>query len=672
MIEYLSLFEHHVTALRVHGHQGYGRCPFHDDRKASFSVDLETGLWTCHGACSTSGNADQFAQRLGIDQPQNRPAVDGTVATYDYRDENGTPLFQVVRFAPKDFRVRRPDGSGWTWNLDGVRRVPYRLPEVLAAVARGEGVWIVEGEKDADRLATLGLCSTTNPGGAGKWRDEFAQYFKGARVAILPDNDDPGRRHAEEIARSLHNAASEIKILTLPGLPSKGDVTDWLRSGHTIAELQQIADHAKPWNLSAQLKTPGSTWSVQEVVAAVREWLLLERPGEIARVLLAVIVANRLQSNPLWMFLITPPGGGKTELLKALREIPEVYLLSSLTPQTFISGKADEGKELSLLPRLSGKVLVLKDFTTVLTMHRDSRQEILAQLREIYDGLYSKRFGTGKEVRWEGKVGFIAGVTPVIDTHHTLYQVLGERFIQYRLPMSDGIKAAKAAMRQRGREQAMEQALRDAFAGFFTGRVMPRVEDIAFPDDPQNEIAELAAFVVRARSGIIRDSFSTREIEYVPEPETPTRLAKQLALLATALAVVEDEAAVTDAVMPTVVRVGLDCIPQDRRVVLDALAGATDWQQTSKVAEATGYPTGTVRRILQDLAALRVVTVDKPGPGKADQWRLTDAVETVFRAALTRLSGTVPETSEHDNTGTITSPYPPHDDISGKVLDRQC
>ncbi len=281
MLDFRTLFEVHVAAPRISGGHLYGRCPFHEDRKASFSANLETGLWKCHGECKASGNARQFAERLGLDPAAVLGGDVGRreiIATYDYTDERGQLLFQVVRFAPKDFRQRRPDGAGgWVWNLDGVRRVPYRLQELLAAVARGETVYVVEGEKDADRLVALGLAATTNPGGAGKWRAEYAEHFQGARVVILPDNDRPGREHVEEVARSIHGVAAEVKVVSLPGLPAKGDVSDWLAAGHTAEELRSLADEARRWTPPPRGDGPGLLGAAEILAAADAEgpdWLV--------------------------------------------------------------------------------------------------------------------------------------------------------------------------------------------------------------------------------------------------------------------------------------------------------------------------------------------------------------------------------------------------------------
>jgi len=152
------------------------------------------------------------------------------VAEYDYTDENGDLLYQVVRYEPKGFRQRRPDGrgGGWTYSLGDVRRVPYRLPELIEAASLGKTVYIAEGEKGCNSLIERELSATCNPGGAGKWNDSYSEVLRGADVVILPDNDDPGRKHAEQVARSLHGIAARVRVLELPGLPEKGDVFDWV------------------------------------------------------------------------------------------------------------------------------------------------------------------------------------------------------------------------------------------------------------------------------------------------------------------------------------------------------------------------------------------------------------------------------------------------------------
>jgi hypothetical protein len=256
-----------AAALGAERRRDGWRCPMpdHSDNDPSWSPyrsDDGRTVATCHSRCGTHSavqwgarvwgctdaeSAERLAREVGISTSGARPRR-VVETTYDYTDEEGNPLSQVVRFEPKDFRQRKPGGpDGWTWNVRGVRRVPYRLPEVVAAVREGRTVYVVEGEKDADRLADLGLPATSNAGGAGKWRAEDSAPLAGARVVILPDNDAPGRKHARQVAASLFGTAADVRVLELPGLSEGGDVSDWLAAGGTAEELEALADAVDPW-----------------------------------------------------------------------------------------------------------------------------------------------------------------------------------------------------------------------------------------------------------------------------------------------------------------------------------------------------------------------------------------------------------------------------------------
>lgn len=185
-------------------------------------------------------------------------ATNTPAATFDYHDEAGNVLSQSLRYQwpdpsepkgyGKTFRQRRPDGKGgWAWGVEGVRRVLYRLPEVLKA---GE-VFVAEGEAKADALTRLGFVGTCNVGGAGKWLPAYNDTLAGKRVVILPDNDPPGQDHAALVARNLYGKAASVKILALPNLPPKGDVIDFLRTFTDPTEagerLAIMAEGAATW-----------------------------------------------------------------------------------------------------------------------------------------------------------------------------------------------------------------------------------------------------------------------------------------------------------------------------------------------------------------------------------------------------------------------------------------
>jgi KaiC/GvpD/RAD55 family RecA-like ATPase len=176
------------------------------------------------------------------------------VAVYAYHDEQGAVLYEAVRFEPKGFAQRRPNG---VWKLGDVRRVPYRLPELLATPTDAT-VYVPEGEKDVERLRRLGLVAVCNSEGAGKWRSGFADYFRGRDVVILPDNDEAGHKHAAQVFANLMPVARRVRIVELPGLQSKGDVSDWLDAGGSLEELRRLVDAADPPPSAAS--TPLALW----------------------------------------------------------------------------------------------------------------------------------------------------------------------------------------------------------------------------------------------------------------------------------------------------------------------------------------------------------------------------------------------------------------------------
>ena len=241
----------HFEGVKRVGDRWMAQCPAHDDRQPSLSIseapDGKT-LLKCHAGCTTA----RVVGAVGLDIPDlfadapsgNRVSPRRIVATYPYHDEAGNLLYEAIRYDPKDFRQRAADGS---WSIKGIRRVPYRLPEVLQTVQAGRIVFIVEGERDADRLHGLGLAATCNACGAGNWTAELSEHLRGARVVILPDNDNPGRNHGHDVAKKLVGIAAEVRIVDLPGLPHNGDVSDWLNAGGTVEELNNLVDSEPIW-----------------------------------------------------------------------------------------------------------------------------------------------------------------------------------------------------------------------------------------------------------------------------------------------------------------------------------------------------------------------------------------------------------------------------------------
>jgi hypothetical protein len=350
-----------------------------------------------------------------------------------------------------------------------------------------------------------------------------------------------------------------------------------------------------------------------EVKEMARKFLHLNRvDGNMIDLAAAAVVANDFDSDPLWLFLNGPPSHAKTEVLAGLSGFETVKTLSTLTPQTLISGKTVKRKRgvkenCSLLPQLTGKLVVIKDFGSVLTINRDARSEIYAQLREIYDGKFEKAFGTGEVVRWEGKVGIIAAVTPAIDRQSSLGSILGERFLHYRVYATERFASAKTALHHStGISEAREsfRAKMTDFLGQFRKLTQINVE---MPPDTDDRLAALSCFCSAARSGVLRDRYS-QVLEAMPEPEGPSRLAKQLKVLGIALATVRHEAVLSEDTYQLVAKVATDSMPRLRFATLKALwelyTGKPGWYSTKDVAERAEIPTTTAKYKLENLHVL--------------------------------------------------------------------
>jgi 5S rRNA maturation endonuclease (ribonuclease M5) len=226
-------------------------CPMTQHKRGHRPVMIYPGTqsWWCHD-CKVGGSVIDWevrekhvsaadAMRM-LGGGNNGSSEKKIVATYNYTDEAGNLLFQCVRFQPKDFRQRQSDGKGgWIWNLEGVRRVLYRLPQIISA----QIVATTEGEKDADNLTKLGIVATTNSGGAGKWRSDYSEALRGKDVVIFGDDDEPGRAHVDQVIESLTGKAMSIKRVMLPeGCHDVSDYIDSLPADKAAESIAKLID----------------------------------------------------------------------------------------------------------------------------------------------------------------------------------------------------------------------------------------------------------------------------------------------------------------------------------------------------------------------------------------------------------------------------------------------
>ena len=249
-----------LSGVKRKGDRFLALCPAHEDHKPSLSVssgDDRRILVKCLAGCQT----DAVLRSMGLEMADlfgAAPTPKHIASKYDYMDAGGELQYQIVRYEPKDFRARKPDGEGgWVGKLGNTKPILYRLMELQDADGP---IVVVEGEKHVDVLGVLAISATTNPFGAGKWRQEYSQALRDRDVILWPDNDTAGRGHMEQVGRSLEGVAKSIRIVEPPEeLGEKGDVWDGINIlGWHRDDIDRILVGAKPWQPTESGRTDGA------------------------------------------------------------------------------------------------------------------------------------------------------------------------------------------------------------------------------------------------------------------------------------------------------------------------------------------------------------------------------------------------------------------------------
>jgi hypothetical protein len=425
----------------------------------------------------------------------------------------------------------------------------------------------------------------------------YAEWLKIAvpRDPSWPFTADDFERHYGSAARKAEQIRAE-----------EGDVTtDDGAAAWAAGERARLAAQAQ-----ATAPAPaGGPVSCAEAEAAFAKWL--HDPDQVpTRLVLAAYAANMaLDGDPVWLMEVGGSGIGKTERIMPLAPMPGVVMASTLTGEAALlsaSPKRDRAKNATggLLRQVGDRgVLVVKDFTSILSMSRDARAQVLAAFREIHDGRWDRHYGTdgGQVLHWAGHCGFITGCTTAIDKAHAVLDAMGTRFLFARLPDADGGAIGRSALAQVGQERQMRAELAEVTTGLLShlGQPHPLHQGV------QDWLIPLAAMAAQARSPVMRDYQG--EIELVGDAEAPTRIIKQLGQLWRACGMLGlGEAESWEAVR----RAGLDSIPKLRRAVLAYLAraitaegGTQEWHSTTDISRGVLHPSRTTRRALEDLEA---------------------------------------------------------------------
>lgn len=354
----------------------------------------------------------------------------------------------------------------------------------------------------------------------------------------------------------------------------------------------------------------------------------------VVRIAVATVIANRMPGPAVWLMLVAPSSGGKTEVVTSFNEIPFFEPISELTANTFASGfKAGPG-ESSLLKRIKNGVLGFKDYTTIISLPIDKCNAILAQLREIYDGEYVKQIGNGEPIKWKGKMGAIAACTEAIYSFDERSSAKGPRFVYYRMSQPDRMGQSRASMGNNADTEALQTHIRECtknVVAHVIGHMDPEPVDLG--EEFFEKVLKIADFVTLARSGVEVDYRGV--VTFAPAAEMPARFAGQMMALARAIITMNKTAdlpddhpsrsnKLTEAEKNLIYKTAFDSIPRTKRDPIYFLAQYLEGATSAGVAVKLRLPTEAVVTQLHRLAAHGVCTRIKSSGNQGDTWKIND------------------------------------------------
>jgi 5S rRNA maturation endonuclease (ribonuclease M5) len=561
----------------VNSHTARARCPAHNGNSStSLAITAIDGsvLIYCHAGCPTEDvmaalnltMADLFDTRNGAD--------------YDYPDGR-----KVHRSTCKNFRQSGNTKGDALFHAD--------------RISDATNVYIPEGEKDVLAIEAIGGIAVCSAMGAGKAHKFDWSPLKGKDAIIVADRDEPGRKHATQIAEQLTNIAATI---TIKQAAVGKDVADHIAAGHTLHELVD-ADWWTP------LPEPISLTQAHKVF---KRWLGDNYDTDALDVMLSTVAVERFTdgSDPIWLLLISGPGNAKTETVQSADGIGATITSAISSEGALLSAtsKRDRAKDATggLLRKMGDRgVLIIKDVTSILSMDRNIRAKVLAALREVYDGRWYREVGTdgGRTITWIGRIAIIGAVTTAWDTAHAAVATMGDRFVLVRMDSTKSRHAAgRKAIGNTGEETKMRTELAEAVAGVIAA--MNR-EPITITSDETEVLIAAADLVTMARTGVEYDYRGNVIDSHAPE--MPTRFAKQLSqVMRGAVAIGMDRTRA----LRLAIRCARDSMPPLRLAIIDHLA-ANPGDSTAAVRKGIDKPWATVDRQLQALHMLGVLDVEE-------------------------------------------------------------
>lgn len=625
---------------RTAGDEVVGKCPF-CLKAGHFYVNKNKLCYDCK-RCGESGGFYKFLKRVAEENERNMDddawrvlAINRQLPRAALREwgighaGHGHYTIPVFDSTGSVYNIKRYKLGGKLLGTTGVKNNLFGLQKLRPATT----IFLCEGEWDAIALHyMLGKVdvegSVVAVPGATQFAGEWVSAFANRSVVALYDRDEAGEKGAKLCAERIGAVAKTLDFVKWPQSEPEGfDARDF------VTRAIQNKDLKAAWSLlqsyivssvsvgAASGPTQPTTPSVPTVpsltyasaLTTYKKWMSLKNTDAI-KVMFGVVFANRLEGDPVWLFMVGPPGSAKSELLMSLSEAAEIISKSTLTSASLISGwqLGTGGTDHSLIPQLNNKVLVVKDFTAVLGAAQQERDTIFGVLRDAFDGKIEKSFGTGVRA-YKSKFGVMAGVTPKINDFASMHQSLGERFLKYRMEEDDPDAKIRTAINNIDSENSMRAELQAAAVGVLAGTPGKPSVPLWFID----KTVALARYCAILRGVVDRDRYS-QIVTHNPTVEVGTRPAKQLTKMAIGLAMVDGRGELGEDDYRIIRDIAICSCPDRVERAVAALAGKK--LDIKELADITKLPSNTLTRVTNDLFLLGTIKRDEK------RWMLSDEI----------------------------------------------
>lgn len=662
--------------------QVYGNCPFCGEEK--FYANPETKKWDCKSCKPKGGGYQTFlkdvyskAKESTTDKDLMRLSVKKkgvrlkTLKYFGvvYLDTIGKFLLPTWDTEKNElFNLRIYDfKTNNLLNAPGCKTLLYNLwhlPNDYLSIYLVEGEWdamimhqLIEAN-ELDRTVVLAVP------GANVFKENWSFYFRNKIVHVIYDNDydkvknqtlvkGAGKLGQRKVQNVLGRTPKQIDFINWLGKhPDKYDLRDLYNARKQNAKKvmkvvvallsdapmpiiapEGYEDQAEEGSKIIIPEFTGEGLFYEDVYKGYTKWLELD-DLHCLDAMFGTVIANRYQGDPVWLFLVASSGGTKSELIMSLEDAPLIYSLSSITPTTLVSGSAASGGgDPSLIPKLDKHILCIKDFTVMLDMAQQSRDAIVSQLRDAYDGKCAKGFGTGAERHYDSKFGMVAGVTPIIEVYLQGGSAMGERFLSFYLKEDSSYNANKRIMRKAlgnilgGRKDDMRGELQE---------VAQQVLNYDFGGQPdlhdelQEQLFAISQWTSIMRGTVPRDKY-TREVTRKALIEKPTRLITQFAKLTLGITKFRYKDHVSKDEIDLVSRTALGTVPHHLSNVVQLICRTNlDGRFTEEsLAKKIRLPLEAVRKSIEDLYYLGILDCKRFGQMTKEYYLAKEAKELI-------------------------------------------